>query len=207
MLAMIEINLLPPEYRPREKTNVPLMFTVAAGILLVGAIILYGIGLNRELGELSGNYVEFKKDKSGLEDEVKKVKTLRNKIARQKARQQTIIEISQSKVMWSLKLQQFSQIMSKFPNFWVKNMSLGKKRGGGNLSLKISATGSNLRDVARFRDAIKDDPNFSYHFDDLQSYTVAIKPLKEGLNFTEVMELSMNLPLKVVEGKKKKRRR
>ena len=36
MLAMIEINLLPEIYRPRDKTNIPLMLTVAAGMLVVG---------------------------------------------------------------------------------------------------------------------------------------------------------------------------
>lgn len=204
---MIEINLLPPEYRPREKTNVPLMFTVAAGMVVVGAIIMWGINLNRQLGSLTTTHSELLKEKAALEDDVKKVKALKGKIARQKARQQTIIGISQSKVMWSLKLQQLSQIMEKFPNFWVKKLALGKKRGGGTLSLGISATGSNLREIARFRDAIKNDPNFFYHFETLQSYAVSIKPLKEGLNFKEVMDLNMTLPLKAAESGKKKRRR
>lgn len=204
---MIEINLLPPEYRPREKTNVPLIFTVAAGMLVVGAIILWGIRLNRELGSLTTTHTELLKEKAALEDDVKKVKDLKGKIARQKARQQTIIEISQSKVMWSLKLQQMSQLLDKFPNFWVKRMGLAKSKSGGTLKLGVSATGSNLREIARFQDALKDDPNFFYHFDDLNSPGVKIAPLPDGLNFKEVMDISITLPLKAGEVATKKKRR
>jgi Tfp pilus assembly protein PilN len=206
VLAMIEINLLPGEYRPREKTNVPLMLTVAVGMLVVGFIIMWGIQLNRELGAEITLNAELTTEKTALEDDVKKVKALKNKIARQKARQDTIIQISQSKVMWSLKLQQLAQIMEKFPNFWVKTMTLSKSRGGADLKLQLSATGSNLREVARFRDALKADPNFAYHFGELQGYQVSIVDLEPGLNFAEKMDLALTLPLKT-SGDTKKRRR
>jgi Tfp pilus assembly protein PilN len=203
---MIEINLLPGEYRPREKTNVPLMVTVAVGMLVVGFIIMWGIGLNRELGALTTEHSDLQKAKTSLEDDVKKVKALKSKIARQKARQDTIIQISQSKVMWSLKLQQLAQIMEKFPNFWVKNMTLTKSRSNADLKLQLSATGSNLREVARFRDALKGDPNFAYHFGELEGYQVNIINLPPSLNFSEKMDLALTLPLKGVGGKKKRRR-
>jgi len=38
---MIEINLLPPEYRPRETTNVPFMLTLVAGFIVIGGLFLY----------------------------------------------------------------------------------------------------------------------------------------------------------------------
>lgn len=196
MLAMIEINLLPDIYRPRDKTNVPLMLTVAVGMLVVGAIILWGIELNRTLATRTTEAEGFTKERDSLKEDVKKVKQLKQKIARQKARQDTIIEISQSKVMWSLKLQQLAAIMDKFPSFWVKRMSLTKAKGGGALKMEVSATGSNLREVARFRDSIKADPNFAYHFDELEGYQVRIGKLPAGMNFKEKMDLSLTLPLK-----------
>jgi Tfp pilus assembly protein PilN len=203
---MIEINLLPPEYRPREKTNVPLILTVACGMVLVGGIILYGIGLKRELGSLTTQHTELMKEKAALEDDVKKVKALRAKIARQKARQQTIIEISQSKVMWSLKLQQLSQILEQFPNFWVKRLALATSSRGGSIKMSVNATGSNLREIARFRDSLKDDPNFSYHFEGVQSPGVKIGTLPKGMNFSEYMDISLTLPLKKPATAKKRRR-
>jgi hypothetical protein len=60
--------------------------------------------------------------------------------------------------------------------------------------------------VARFRDALKADPNFAYHFGELQGYQVSIVDLEPGLNFAEKMDLALTLPLKT-SGDTKKRRR
>ncbi|RMG11437.1 MAG: hypothetical protein D6731_15565 [Planctomycetota bacterium] len=206
MLAMIEINLLPPEYRPGDKTSLPLLLTIAVGMVVVGSITLWGLDLNRQLGKLKSEASDLQKEKASLEADVQKVKQIERKIARQRARQDTIIAISQSKVMWSLKLQQLSQIMSRFPNFWVKSMVLTKGRKNRALKLTVSATGSNLSEVARFRNALKEDPNFFYHFDKLESYDVRIVELSERMNFSEKMDFVINLPLKSVEGKKRKGR-
>lgn len=194
MLAMIEINLLPQEFRPSKGTNLPLMLTVAVGMLVVGGLILFNISLNNELGQLTTEHKDLTVKRDQLLEEVKKVKDLRQKIARQKARQDTIIEISQSKIMWSLKLQQFSEIMRNFPNFWIQRLQLSKSAASA-LQMEVSAAGSNLREVARFRDALKNDPNFYYHFADLQSQDIRIDELK-NMNFPEKMDFRVSLPLR-----------
>jgi Tfp pilus assembly protein PilN len=206
---MIEINLLPDIYRPREKTNVPLMATVAVGMVVVGMVILWGVELKRELGALNSEASKLVKKKKALEDEVEKVNQLKQKIARQKARQTTIIDISQSKVMWSLKLQQLALIMGGFDDFWIKRMQLSKSRKGQALKLDMSAAGGSIASVARFRDALKADPNFAYHFQELENQQVKIATLPEGKwNFDQRMDLTISLPLKTAAdgGKKKKRR-
>jgi hypothetical protein len=203
---MIEINLLPAEFRPREKTNLPLMVTVAAGMLVVGGIILFGIRKNSELATLKTELERKQNKLDRLNERVKAVNDLENRIAAARARQDTIIEISQSKVMWSLKLQQFSQIMGDYPTFWIDQMTLTKSRTKPSLKVQCSSTGSSLRDVARFREALKSDPNFFYHFSDLESGEVRIQPLPKGWNYSERMDFSMTLPLKKRPvGKKKKR--
>lgn len=193
MLGMIEINLLPQEFRPSKGTNFPLMASVAVGMFVVGGVILYGIKLKNELAALNSHYKELDERRITLEAEVKKVKDLKAEIARQKARQDTIIEIAESKVMWSLKLQQLSELMKDFPGFWVKRMQLTKS-SKSSLSMDVSATGSDLRRVARFRDTLKNDPNFFYHFDDLKSEQVRIVQLQKK-NFTEEMDFKIELPL------------
>lgn len=209
MLGMIEINLLPAEFRPREKTNLPLMVTVAAGVLVVGGIIFYGINKNNELAGLKSDYDRLEEKSNRLKERVKAVSGLENRIAQQKARQDTIIEISQSKVMWSLKLQQFSQILGeKFDGFWITGLRLSKSRTGGTISMNVSSTGSSLRDVAKFREAIKTDPNFFYHFGSLDSTSVQIVTLPPGYNYSERMNFSVSLPLRSKpKGKKKKRKK
>lgn len=196
MLGMIEINLLPSEFRPREKTNLPLMVTVAAGMAVVGGLILFGMNKNSELATLKTDLERKQEKLDRLNERVKAVNDLENRIAAARARQDTIITISQSKIMWSLKLQQFSQIMGEYQGFWIDQMTLSKSRTKPSLRVECSATGSSLRDVAKFRESLKNDPNFFYHFGDLESGQVRITPLPEGWNYTERMDFTMTLPLK-----------
>ncbi len=211
MLAMIEVNLLPVEFRPREKTNLPLIMTIAAGLLVCGVVVLIGLNLSNELAELNQRHRDLTEKKTALEQEVKEVRGLKEEIARAKARQTTIIEISQSKIMWSLKLQQFSHLINDFPGFWVQRLTLNKSAKGSSLVMTTSATGSSLREVARFRDALLNDPNFFYHFSGLESDQVVITPLPAGYNYAEKMDFTVTLPLAAatpaVDPKAKKRRK
>ena len=56
MLGMIEINLLPPEYRAPEGTNLPLIAALAIGVLVVGFTGLYGMNLSNELAQVESEY-------------------------------------------------------------------------------------------------------------------------------------------------------
>jgi hypothetical protein len=71
--------------------------------------------------------------------------------------------------------------------------------------MKLAATGSDLRSVARFRDAIKNDPNFFYHFDELDSKEVRVASLSEELNYNEKMDFTVKLPLKSAPTKRRGR--
>ena len=53
MLAMIEINLLPQEYRPPESTNVPLMLTILGGVVVVCGLFFYMMKVQGEIEELN----------------------------------------------------------------------------------------------------------------------------------------------------------
>lgn len=206
MLAMIEINLLPEEFRPPEKTNVGLIGTVAVGLLISGAALMISLDTKSELNTLKTKVQERQATLVDKKAQVKEIKALEAEIAQKKERQNTIIQISQSKVMWSLKLQQFSAIIQDFQGFWIESLSLiqtraraakpGESASDSTLRMNCGATGSSLREVARFRDALKDEPNFYYHFDDLTSSRVTVEPLDEGFNFRERMQFSVELPLR-----------
>lgn len=205
MLAMIEINLLPEEFRPPEKTNVGLIGTVAVGLLVSGAALMISLDTKSELTKKRNEVQQAEQTLADKKAQVKEIKALEAEIAQKKERQNTIIKISQSKVMWSLKLQQFSQIVADFQGFWIESLNLsqvakrGAKGAGGTESLlrmNCGATGSSLREVARFRDALKDDPNFFYHFGDLKSSNVRVEELDEEFNFREKMVFSIELPLR-----------
>jgi Tfp pilus assembly protein PilN len=197
---MIEINLLPPEYRPREKTNLPVLASMAVGLLLAGSMGMIAFRLSGEVSNLESQKKELEVTKADLQAKAAEVDKLTLEIARQKSRQDTIINISQSKVMWSLKLAQFAEIMSSFPGFWIDSLTLTKSGAaggkGGLLTMSVSCTGNDFREIARFRDAMKTDPNFFYHFADLESQDVRIEDLRGAyVNATDKMVFQVRLPL------------
>lgn len=204
MLAMIEINLLPPEYRPRETTNIPLIATILGGVVVVCGLFFYWMSVNAEVAELTRRNADLAKKKTDLEAESKKIDTLKEEIERQKSRQQTIIEISQSKVMWSQKLEQLAQILGQNEfktKFWITSLALSKAAGRAGatsmLSMRVTGLGYDMREVAKLRDAIQQDQNFFYHFVKLESFTVVRKDLDPNKyrNATETMDFEIKLPV------------
>lgn len=194
MLGMIEVNLLPPEFRPPEKTPLPLFITVVLGITLVGAIFIYEINLKSQLTKLQEDNRALTAEKAKLDAKKGEVDGLNREIATLKARQDMIIAISQSKIMWSQKLMQLATIMGGFQEFWLSRMTLTRSQKSGTLDLAVSAGGKDLREVARFQDAIKDDPNFYYHFERLESSEVQISPAKDAVQKFK-MDFNVKLPL------------
>lgn len=197
MLAMIEVNLLPPEYRPRESTNVSLMVTLLGGLAVLGGLVLWWLSLNSQLDELTLLNETLTRKRDDLKVLEQKVIKLKEEIARQKARQETIIEISQSKVMWSQKLEQLANILATggYEKFWVSNLSLAKSAKGSLFTLKFSSIGSSLSDVALLRDTMKTDANFFYHFSELQNTSVKRNDVKGYANATEKLDFEIRLPL------------
>lgn len=198
MLAMIEINLLPQEYRPHESTNVPLMLTILGGVVIVFGLFFYWMKVQGEVEALNATIKELSDKKAELELDAKKVDKLVEEIERQKSRQETIIEISQSKVMWSQKLEQLSRIMAEHKNFWISQLQLSKTSGrsaGSTLAMRASGLHYDLSEVAKLQDALKNDQNFFYHFDALESYSVNRVPVTGYRNATERMDFEIKLPV------------
>jgi Tfp pilus assembly protein PilN len=200
VLAMIEINLLPQEYRPRDSTNVPLLLTVLGGIVVVCGLFFTWMRVQSDVRELERTNAELTKKKGDLEREAKNIDKLKEEIDRQKSRQETIIEISQSKVMWSQKLEQFSDIMRSHRQFWVTSLTLSKAGGGragatSTLSMRVSGLGYDMREVAKLRDALQNDQNFFYHFARLDSFSVNRVALSNFRNASEKMDFEIKLPV------------
>jgi hypothetical protein len=98
---------------------------------------------------------------------------LEKEIETAKKRQETIIEISQSKIIWSQKLIQFGKIMAEYPDFWIDRLNL--QRGDkGRLSLNFYALGSDLRKAAAFRERVISDTNFWYHFEKFDAPSIRV---------------------------------
>ncbi|MEZ6184416.1 MAG: hypothetical protein R3F62_05310 [Planctomycetota bacterium] len=202
---MIQVNLLPPEYRQRDGTNLPLLVAAVAGVAVVLGVISLWFSVNNELTRRKGDLEVLKEDEAKLIEEKKKVDAIQAEIDTLTARQDTIIDISQSKVMWSLKLEQLSDLMSKYKDFWVDSIRL---QPGTNqrLTMDCSALDYDLNRVASFRRALKEDPNFAYHFDDLQSDRASRDELEGYVNAKEKTNFEVILPLAKTRVTKKRGR-
>jgi Tfp pilus assembly protein PilN len=170
VLAMIEINLLPQEYRVQERTPLGLILTIVLGMLTVGAIGIYGIDLKNQLASETAKNISLTQERDKLKLEVDKIEKLKKDIQTAQKRQDAIINISQSKIVWSQKLIQFGRILAAYPDFWIDRLSLTKGgQGAGNVTLGFYAVGSDLRNIAQFRERMTGDTNFWYHFDHLEA--------------------------------------
>jgi Tfp pilus assembly protein PilN len=181
MLGMIEINLLPSEYRVQERTPLGLFLTIVVGICAVGGIGVYELNLRNDLQRLKQRNDDLTKEAAAKKIEKEKVDKLRAEIATAEKRQNTIIEISQSKIVWSQKLIQFSKIMQDYPDFWIDRLNLQKAgAGSGTLTLNFYAVGNDLKKVAGFEERIKNDTNFWYHFERFNAPRVSVPPVTSG---------------------------
>jgi Tfp pilus assembly protein PilN len=175
MLGMIEINLLPQEYRVQERTPLGLFLTIVVGICTVGAIGVYEINLKKELAQKELDNAKLKQDKVDWDKKKADVQALEKEIETAKKRQETIIEISQSKIIWSQKLIQFGKIMQEYPDFWIDRLQL-QRTDKGRLTMNFYALGSKLDRIAEFQSRVINDTNFFYHFERFEAPTKRVNP-------------------------------
>lgn len=204
MLGMIQINLLPPEYRQPSGANMPLVLAAVLGVTTVLGMIFWWFTLSQEVTQLEGTLQTKQGEEQKLQAQKKEVQAIETEIGDLTARQDTIIDISQSKVMWSLKLEQLSDLMSKYKDVWVDSIRL---LPGANpqLTMGCSALDYDLQRLASFRRALKEDPNFAYHFDGLKSDRATRRELDGYVNATEKASFQIRLPLTSTRIAKKKR--
>lgn len=200
MLGMIEINLLPQEYRVQERTPLGLFLTIVVGMCVVAGIGFYELSLRQELAKAQGKQQQLTAEKERTRLEVEKVEKLRGEIVVAQRRQESIIEISQSKIVWSQKLIQFGRILGEYPDFWIDRLSLTRGTGSGNLACAFYALGNDLRKVAAFRERLTSDTNFWYHFDKFKAPRVSVQApsgavASAGYN-GQIMFFDVQIPVK-----------
>jgi Tfp pilus assembly protein PilN len=200
MLGMIEINLLPPEFRVPDRTPIGMFLAIIVGICVVGGIGVYELNLSSELTQKERLNGELTTKREQAKAEKEKVDKLRVELTKAKKRQGAIVEISQSKILWSQKLTQFGQIMAQYPNVWINRLSFNPGgQGGGTLSLGFFLAGD-YKDVGAFRERLLADVKFWYHFGPTQG-TDSLTTLDNGgplasQNYKgSVVQFDMSIPV------------
>ncbi|MEL6714041.1 MAG: hypothetical protein AAFU73_15320 [Planctomycetota bacterium] len=165
---MITINLLPDDYRRRAKSPVGMIAAVAAAVFINASLIAYygylefGVSANIET---TRSVLQL--DLDGLTPQVEYHKKLESEIQIRSAREQTLSEITRSRVLWTKTIDEVVDVVHAgregiehfiwFEDIDVRQQSGGRK-GAGHGYLKASGhSGSEDFDqVSNFLEDIED---------------------------------------------------
>ena len=165
---MIRINLLPEEYRRKEKTSFKIFFATLAGALVVSACA--GVFAYIWFGTLT----EVRKKRATLEENYQVLvpqaaydDMLRAEKQDFAVREKTIKEIRRNRISWTRKLDQFIDVVNNngdderhlawFGSLEISPGKLGKKKGF-NMNLAGYCAGNDLGKVANlFDDIVQSD--------------------------------------------------
>jgi Tfp pilus assembly protein PilN len=186
---MIEINLLPKEFQVPERAPKGLLLVGVVGIAALIGLGVWGLSLNGDLENAKKDNVDKQSTLEGLNKLKTSIDEANAKIKAQRARQDAIITIAQSKVFWSEKLIEFSKILddsprNRFQGIWLEGLELRKGSsvgaGSGTLSMSLSVMGDNSDTIADFRQALQENANFWYPFVSIDSQILRITYLDGG---------------------------
>jgi len=159
---MIEVNLLPEEYRRTEITPLPRLITIVVGVIVVvgGFFLLMQKYLNIRSAKA------LRDDNRGRVERAEKVieeyNRLRSEINEIETRLSAIKDIWQSRLLWAIKLDQLADVV---PNYvGLTSLSLDEPRGrtragrgaiGGTLKMKCISASDNEKRLANFLRTLK----------------------------------------------------
>lgn len=190
---MIEINLLPPQYRTVERTPLPVFLGVIGGIVVIAGLGMWWGALVTQKNNLITNRDTKKNIKEAKAREVEEIKKLEKEIADSQGRIDTVLGIAESKIYWGAKLDQLMRIL---PNYaWIESLNYD----GQKVVLNCKARGTSLQRYTELRQRFRNDTNFMYNFDPIP--LTAIDVVNPGPEYLEraVLSFTVTLPIKQVE--------
>ncbi len=193
---MIEVNLLPPEHRRKERTRLSLPTDLPAG-----KIVLAALGAIFAVQLLVSGYAFFQTSRlSQVSSEIEKLKTenkditaQKNEIAAMKARAREVESLSVRPFFWSSMLNAVSDSVSK--GIWLNSLTMaegpapeavGASQGGEAATvryLRIEGSavgqGDETASIGRFITELKQNPLLAELFDDVRLSNINQKKIRE----------------------------
>ncbi|MFN0207553.1 MAG: PilN domain-containing protein [Planctomycetota bacterium] len=162
---MITVNLLPEDFRRRERTPIRIFAaTVAAAVVVAGMSAVVAYLWFGKLATAEDLVARLEEDRTALEPQLKHHGALTVEITETKKWQQALLELRNSKIPWSAKLDQFIDLVSQtgdqgkylmwFSDFNVQQ-SIDNKQSGGTVFAKGMSAGDDVGKVATFIGDIK----------------------------------------------------
>lgn len=175
---MIHINLLPQEYRRRERTSIKVFSTVMASVVVVCTSLGYfGHVYLNEYKKIESERMQQQEKLDGLQKLAAYDDALVSEAAEYQRRSQTIQKIANSRLLWTKVLDQFVDIVNNNGDTgrhmaWFQNLSTrsdGGRFGGPSLSLQAMIATDQYAKQANFLDDIQAHEEF---YQDMAQTTV-----------------------------------
>lgn len=178
---MIQINLLPEEYRRADATPLPMFLTIIVGVITVGFLLAWWLILSHSLRNVQIKNDELISLRDKWKKEAEEVDRISKEIQAFEKRQETIINISKSKIMWSQKLKQVSEVFNQYKDFWVDSVTMTSSNpaAAGSLSLGAFCQGASYAKVAEFRETLRGNRTFWYHFSEIKNERIKLLPAEK----------------------------
>lgn len=193
---MIELDLLPEEYKKKKKKKIDLpdipIFPVVGlivGALIVIQLVFYGMTY------ICSNQLESLEEKwAGLEPQKNELDSIKIEIRKTSKKIKAIDNLIEKRLSWAMLLNEISNSLTE--NIWLRNLSYSenkkKKKEGIIRNLEISGSASahgeeGTQDIAHFIKALKANKNFFKYFDDIELITIK----KAGISGQELMNFTL----------------
>ncbi len=168
---MFKFNLLPPERRRLRHTPLPYFIAIVL-LVAVTSLGVFDLLLTvQKLWVLQKKENELNTHKTKLQERMLIYDDLMNKKGKLENRLKYISEVEAKKfIIWTQKIDQFLDILQRFPNAWIEDISINT--GGGEevpehkgrkilavMEIKMVMNTNNPADIVSFREAIKNPEN------------------------------------------------
>ena len=163
---MIRINLLPEEFRRRNRTPLKLMLAVSAGVAVNGVLLSWyawlAFGVSAEI-ESERSVLQTELD--GLNPQVEYHKSLEGEQKRYAAREKTLGSITASRINWTRKIDELITIVNSggegerhfvwLDDLTVQQQANSRSNNAGSLKASGHSGSDNFAKVANFLDDIE----------------------------------------------------
>lgn len=166
---MIHINLLPEEYRRKQRTPIKLMLAVSGAVAVNASLAAWwGWAAFGIAASVESEYSVLQTEMDGLEPQVAYHKALETESRVYKHREDTLAGITAKRISWTEKVDELIDVVNRGGDgqrhlIWLDDLNVtqeGDKRSSGGGSLKASGhSGSDkFAQVANFLEDVENSP-------------------------------------------------
>ena len=166
---MIRINLLPDEYRRKNRTPLKLMLAVSAAVAINGVLLAWYAWLAFGVAaEIESERTVLQTELDGLTPQVNYHKSLEGEQTRYAAREKTLSEITTSRINWTRKVDELITIVNSggeggrhfvwLDDLTVQQTTNARANNAGTFKASGHSGSDNFAQVANFLEDLEDSP-------------------------------------------------